>query len=84
MGIGQDITAYDSPCYSFVTGPTLAEYRRIAALSDAGVANEVATHPKPPPSYVHPLYLFLPGLRVVSTTAAHLPVERTSTYYSEL
>ena len=50
MGIGQDITADDSPCYSFVTGPTLAEYRRIAGLSDAGVANEVATHPQPPPS----------------------------------
>ncbi|EIE19863.1 hypothetical protein COCSUDRAFT_44279 [Coccomyxa subellipsoidea C-169] len=50
VGIGQSITATDSPCYEFVTGPTLAEYRRIAALSDAGVANEVATHAAPPPS----------------------------------
>jgi hypothetical protein len=49
VGIGQDITSTDSPCYTFVTGPSLAEYRRIAALSDAGVANEVATHPAPPP-----------------------------------
>lgn len=49
VGIGQDITARDSPCYDFVTGPSAAEYRRIAALTDAGIANEVATHPQPPP-----------------------------------
>ena len=30
VGIGQDITASDSPCYDFVTGPSTADNVRIA------------------------------------------------------
>ncbi|CAK0785124.1 hypothetical protein CVIRNUC_008330 [Coccomyxa viridis] len=52
-GIGQDITADDSPCYYFVGGdskPSATENRRIAGLSDAGIADEVASHIQPPPA----------------------------------
>ncbi len=50
VGIGQDITAQDSPCYDFVTGPSQADFTRIAGESDAGVAADVAAHSLPPPS----------------------------------
>ena len=49
LGIGQDITSEDSPCYSFVVGPTQADFRRIVRLTDVGIANEVATHAQPSP-----------------------------------
>ncbi|CAL5229118.1 g12383 [Coccomyxa viridis] len=50
VGIGQDITDSDSPCYDFVTGPSAADNVRIAGLTDQGVAAEVASHPRPPPA----------------------------------
>ena len=32
VGIGQDITDSDSPCYDFVTGPSAADNVRIAGI----------------------------------------------------
>lgn len=50
MSIGQDITASDSPCYEFVTGPSQADFRRIATSSDAAVATEANSHGFPSPA----------------------------------
>jgi hypothetical protein len=50
VDIGQAITADDSPCASFVSGPSNADNERIAQESDAAVQAEVNGHARPSPA----------------------------------